>query len=807
MKRNYLVLLTLGFATYFVAFYQTRLPTLEGKLGDTWTRFDFLQLVFAFPAALVEGWFGPRGQFAIADRLPLLATAGSVLGWAAALGWLALVALGIDRALAKLECFVFAMGLGLATISNYVLLVGLTGALDRAAWFALPMAGTYAVAGWLIWQRSRKARSLGPNKGKQADSSESNCPASDRATPSSAGSSRRPRSTKRDSPGQSGASRVRASGRQRGKPSSNASTATSEVSHPGRTATDPPDCGVALGAGWLWLAFPFALVLILGGMLPPIEFDVLEYHLQAPKEFYQQGRITLLPHNVYANMPLGAEMLSLLSMVLLGDWWIGGLAGKTATSAMTLVTTAGVYAAGYRLFGQTAAVVAALVFVSVPWIVQVSTLGMIEPAVAMYWFLAVYAVILWRLGDGSPQKKTVAATGTGGSAGEAAADAEAADRLDLGGAARLRGDWRMVLLAGYLAGAALACKYPAALFVVLPLAIAAACGLLKARGPSGFAVWALFLLAVTISAGPWLAKNAVLAENPTYPLLYEVFGGRSWSPEANAQWNRVHRPHDFSLARAGYDLKQVLLGSEWLSPLMVPLAALGMFSRRHRRLLLVVALYLCFVFAAWWLLTHRIDRFWIPAMPLMALIAGAGACVPRGRAWKWALTALLVLGTLSNFVFDTSGLGGYNRYFASLEQLRHDPQRVDPWHLWLNRFPPDGTVALVGEAGVYNLEPTILYSTCFDENPVAGLARGCTAGEFHRRLIDRDVALVYVNWPEIARYRRSYGFDPFFQPRWFEIMTEAGIWEPLPPMPGHGGRMYRVRPRPGVGTAPRHEAR
>ena len=42
-------------------------------------------------------------------------------------------------------------------------------------------------------------------------------------------------------------------------------------------------------------------------MLPPVDFDVREYHLQAPKEFFQPGRISFLPHNVYANMPLGAE--------------------------------------------------------------------------------------------------------------------------------------------------------------------------------------------------------------------------------------------------------------------------------------------------------------------------------------------------------------------------------------------------------------------------------------------------------------------------------------------------------------------
>ena len=52
--------------------------------------------------------------------------------------------------------------------------------------------------------------------------------------------------------------------------------------------------------------------MILGSMLPAIDFDVLEYHLQGPKEYFQAGRIAFLPHNVYTNMPFGVEMLHLL---------------------------------------------------------------------------------------------------------------------------------------------------------------------------------------------------------------------------------------------------------------------------------------------------------------------------------------------------------------------------------------------------------------------------------------------------------------------------------------------------------------
>ena len=58
---------------------------------------------------------------------------------------------------------------------------------------------------------------------------------------------------------------------------------------------------------------------------------------------------------------------------------------------------------------------------------------------------------------------------------------------------------------------------------------------------------ALFVAACGVGCGLWFAKNWVLTGNPAYPLMYDIFGGKTWTPEKNALWNQVHRPHDFSL--------------------------------------------------------------------------------------------------------------------------------------------------------------------------------------------------------------------------------------------------------------------
>ena len=35
--------------------------------------------------------------------------------------------------------------------------------------------------------------------------------------------------------------------------------------------------------------------------------------------------------------------------------------------------------------------------------------------------------------------------------------------------------------------------------------------------------------------------------------------------------------------------------------------------------------YAAYLFLTWWLLTHRIDRFWLPLLPCLAILAGLGA--------------------------------------------------------------------------------------------------------------------------------------------------------------------------------------
>lgn len=508
----------------------------------------------------------------------------------------------------------------------------------------------------------------------------------------------------------------------------------------------PPDSeNDWLDRRWLWLMAPFLAAIFLGGMLPPVEFDVREYHLEAPKEFYLNGRITFLPHNVYGNMAMGSEMFSLLGMVLMGDWWFGALAGKAVIAAFAPLTVLALIAAGRRFFTPTIGYLAAMIFVSTPWVAHVSTTGLVEGASAFYLSLALYAVMLWRR--------------------------KAPEQQDSFSAGKLA-------LAGFLAGAAVSCKYPAALFVALPLtAWVAASG-----GRSGWKAAIVFLLAVFAGCGLWFGKNWALAGNPVYPLFFDWFGGATRTAAKDAQWARAHYPHGFGWDRLAADLAGVFWRSEWLSPLLMPLAALSLAVAKYRRAALVLWAYFAYILVAWWLLTHRIDRFWIPALPVVALLAGIGATWASSQAWRRAALGLLLCGMTLNLLFVVTPHRGFDTaYFASLAQLREAPYRIgDLWRLYLNDHVPRGwKVLAVGEAEVFDYEPLVIYNTVFDDSAFEDVCQNRTPAELKAELLARRVSCIYVQWGEIRRYRQpgNYGFPESINQACFERLVREGVLE------------------------------
>ncbi len=215
---------------------------------------------------------------------------------------------------------------------------------------------------------------------------------------------------------------------------------------------------------------------------------------------------------------------------------------------------------------------------------------------------------------------------------------------------------------------------------------------------------------------------------------------------------------------------------------MIPLAALGIFAAfqiRNRKIVLLLG-WLGFFFVCWWFLTHRIDRFWLPAVPIFCAIAGFGPTLFHNRIGRSTLIRLLSLSCIYGFLLaGIPAPGKVNRVLAPLDTLRRDPAMVPPWTAWLNARPESGKILLVGDAKAFLYDKNVLYNTCWNNSPLEEIFRSENPLEEFRR---RDIDFVLVDWAEIARFRSpgNYGYTNFIQPAIFERLVADGTLVPIP---------------------------
>ena len=516
-----------------------------------------------------------------------------------------------------------------------------------------------------------------------------------------------------------------------------------------------------------------AIFYVLGSLVPAWEFDVLEYHLQAPKEFYQAGAIDFVPHNVYANMPLGVEMHSLAMMVLWGGdvgWWHGGIAGKLITGVHALLAAALVGGFVTQRHGLHLGWFCAALIFTMPGNAHVSFAGLIDTALGAYVLAALMCFFfLWR----SKEETTPP----------------------------IQRRLCQALVIGCLSGAACACKYPGLLFAVFPAAAMLLWSIWREGWKPGVAIGG-FALGLAMTCAPWFIRNAVQSQNPVFPVAHSVFGGRGLTEDQVARWDKVHSPSakaeipPFSLAAVQRDLKQVAVGSPFTNLAlnffaMVSIGALFLQFRRAGRLsadwlwLIVVV----WIFGLWWFVTHRIDRFWLPAVPFMAILASKGATwTARVSSSSMAIFAMLLwtcVGTLAVL----AGVGPTDcRIFVPLAQLERETLEetpdgaVNPTTAWINRnLSAEDNLLSIGEVKAFLYRVPIIYGTCFNDAPGESWLRVQSSEKQRENLRANDVTHVMVDWYEIARYRSpgNYGFSDWPVQSDFKAMVEAGVLRPM----------------------------
>lgn len=394
------------------------------------------------------------------------------------------------------------------------------------------------------------------------------------------------------------------------------------------------------------------LVVVLGSCLagaltPAVGTDELTYHLAAPKTYLRHGGFFFIEGNLFANYPLGAEMLYAVALVLKGD--ILAKVIHLAVGGLILVAMAAFWR--HHLNGRGFVWLSLLIFASLPSVFVNARMAYNDLVFCLCCLLAVYTFANW---------------------------------TD-------RGQRHWLAWCAVFSGAAMSVKYAGLLLPLLAIVVIAHQGHRQNLTRAAVAGnTALYLGLVMLAGAPFYLKNAVLTGNPIYPFAHGIFGGPGW---------------DETLARRyGVFLRELGMGRNWsdylllpwnlsvharmnsprfdgvIGPLFLLVLPLGL-AARPLPSALKTALGFCLAYFVFWAFTAQQIRYLFPVFPFLALTVGFIVQQLRAKPVVQALALAAIAGSL---VFNGVHLV---RDLAALAPLDYLTGRQDR-HAFIARHVP-----------------------------------------------------------------------------------------------------------------------
>lgn len=438
-------------------------------------------------------------------------------------------------------------------------------------------------------------------------------------------------------------------------------------------------------AAWVVLILaPFLGIAMTGALVPPgllwgdepNGYDVVEYHLEVPREWYEAKRITPLEHNVFSYFPFNVEMQYLLAMELEGGPWAGMYLAQLMHLAMVALGVAAVYGVVKEVSGdEKSAVASAVIAGGVPWMSWLAPVAYNEGGVILFSALAVGWMLRALKDPAKPQAACVA---------------------------------------GALAGFACGVKLTAVpvVIIALPVALLVAKWSMRSLRQS-----IIFVIMSIVVFSPWLIRNVAWAHNPVFPEGMSVFGKTHFSDDQAERWTRAHSPTE---AQRSLPARFAAFGSQIIADpsytwVFLPLVMAASIIGWRRVEVRILALLIFFHAIFWIFFTHLQGRFFILLVPWGAML------IAIALEEKWRIVSVasgVVIACIGAIVVIQKIDESENRFnffgltdFTPLTPLRDE------------KPTPDQQVVLIGEGSAffYQLPAKQLhYRTVFDVNVKAG---------------------------------------------------------------------------------------
>lgn len=388
--------------------------------------------------------------------------------------------------------------------------------------------------------------------------------------------------------------------------------------------------------GWLWavklplhttppkpclrgerLAFLLLLFCLLLGVLltltPEIGKDALIYHLAVPKLFLKHHGFYFIPGNIFSHYPLHSEMLFLIGLFLQGDILAKGIHFLTL-----LFILLGMYQfVRYRMEMHNFPALSLLLFCTIPSVFLISHMAYNDLFIALYTMSAVFAFINW--------------------------------------SRNIKKGW--LILSGIFTGLAIASKYTALLLPLLGfLGILWASRQHRLTTSRTFCFLLIYGLTLILIGCPFYIKNWVMTNNPFYPFLYSIFGGREWEPEQahfydlfvqNLGMGRTFL--DYILLPWNLSFHAKMDSPQFdgvIGPIFIFTLPFAVMFRNSNLTLKIIAAY-CLLTFLFWASTAQQIRYLIPIFPFLTIYIGAILTYYRRKKLIYCLLLFLIFGGLA----------------------------------------------------------------------------------------------------------------------------------------------------------------